>query len=112
MEGRRARPIQGAAVSVCPYQDANVFRDFLSIHTLFGPLQAYGDSQVVVGYTNHEEDVANVLRLLYHVLLLSLDASGQFVSAVPRLESFYRSFPHLATAARRRHDRRLHKNKE
>lgn len=78
------------------------------------PLQAYSDSQAVVGYTNHEEEVANILRLLYHVVLLPFmqadSFSLQFQDLV--LESSYRSFPHVATAAGRRHDRRVHKNKE
>lgn len=44
----------------------------LSIPTLFEqehPLQAYSDNQAVIGYTYNEEEVANVLRLLYHVVL-------------------------------------------
>ena len=60
---------------MCPYQDANLFRNSLSISTLFEqerPLQAYSDSQAVIVYTYQEEEVANILRVLYHVVLLPL----------------------------------------
>ena len=71
---------------MCPYQDANHFRNSLSISTLFKqvrPLQAYSDSQAVIVYTYQEEEVANILRVLYHVVLLP---SMQADSLPPQLE--------------------------
>ena len=94
---------------MCPYQDANLFRNSLSISTLFEqerPLQAYSDSQAVIVYTYQEEEVANILRVLYHVVLLPL---MQADSLPPQFEDL--GGP-IEPSRISRHDRRVHKNKE